>query len=688
MKPPVAKKQDYLVHSPFVQRVDDYYWLRERENPEVLEHLAAENMYAHNVLSPATPIKDTMYEEIKSHIAENDSSTPILRGDYYYYHRMESGKSYPIYCRKHLRLDSEEIVILDVNELAKDHKQFIVSDVRANESGDRLAYTVDLTGSHVVTLYFKNLLTGETLHEETVKDIADYCWTAHCDVFYYTVHDDSLRPYRLYARCLCSARSSDVLLYEDLDERFWVGAYMSATRRLMYVYSISKTTSEIRYLPANLLQPTSDDIVLFQTRKTGVEYYVNDVGGMFFVRTNENGTNFCILSTSSPLLDKSSWQTVLAARENVFIEEFWLYTDYLVTQERHSNGLVQVYIHSLQDNHEHYYLPFPDPIYAVNVQDSYRSDTHQLRYSYSSLTTPLSVFVWDMRQKTSELLKQQAVLGDFSVNDYVSERLWAVAEDGTHIPISLVYRKGMLRDGSNKCLLYGYGSYGISVEPTFSAARLVLLNRGFIFAIAHIRGGQELGRSWYDNGKLLHKKNTFTDFISCAEHLISEGYTCADKLCAMGGSAGGMLMGAVMNMRPELFKAVVAQVPFVDVMTTMLDETLPLTVPEYEEWGNLNEKHYHDYMLSYSPYDNIQRQNYPHVLVETGFHDTNVAYWEPAKWVAKLREYKTDQNLLLLNTKMTAGHSGASGRYDTYKELAFTYSFLVHILSENGQMGG
>lgn len=674
--PPKANKVPYPITVHEHTRIDNYFWLRQKENPEVVAYVEAENAYLEQTLIPLQDLRESLYTEIMSHIKETDDSVPYRRDGYFYYTRTHKGKSYKTYCRKKGTLDAPEEVILDVNALAEGHKQYMASQVRVN-TANVLAYAVDLTGSRLNTIYFKDLQTDNLLPDK-LENVSEYCFGSNAQTVYYTTYDAALRPCRVYVHRLGTSVVDDVLLYEDIDERFGVGIERSISKQYIYIYSNSKTTCEIQYISADIAQPSAGDVNLFQARQQGLEYYVFDSEKQFYVLTNHQAQNFRLMSTPKHATQKENWQQYIAHRSDVLLENIIVFDQYMVLQER-INGLSGFRVLSL-DGSIDYRIPLRDPIYSVQMGENFDSHTSTFRYYYNSLTTPLSVYEIDLTAQQQTLLKQQEVPGGFDSANYVSEQHWATAPDGTKVPISLVYNKNFAISPQSPLLLYAYGSYGHSTDPNFSTTVLPLLDRGVIYAIAHIRGGQELGRPWYDNGKLLQKKNTFTDFIACADYLVGKGYTSHQRLAIRGGSAGGLLLGAVLNMRPDICKVASVLVPFVDALNTMLDDTLPLTIGEYEEWGNPNEKRYYDYILSYSPYDNIKPQNYPNILVLTGFHDTNVSYWEPAKWVAKLREHKTDNNLLLLKTNMVAGHSGASGRYDAIKEVAYEYAFILHIL--------
>jgi oligopeptidase B len=673
--PPVAKvvpKVD-TVHGEV--RVDNYYWLRERDNPEVIEYLKAENAYTEVVMKHTEPFQKKLYEEMVGRIKETDLSVPAREGDYYYYYRTERGKQYRIYCRKKGSLDAPEEVILDVNELAAGHDYCDIGALQVSPNQQLAAYTVDTTGGEVYTLYVKDLKTGELLPDVVPEMSGALVWANDNRTIFYSTLDDTKRPFRLYRHVLGSNPKDDPLIYEESDQAFYLSIDKTRSKKYLLMTLESITTTEVHFLDAD--DPLGKFRVI-HPRQQEMEYYVGHHGDMFYIRTNDAAKNFKVMVAPVSDPSKANWRDVLPHRDTVMVDGIDLFENHLVVYER-EKGLKRIRVRNFKTN-EDYYVEFPEPVYTFRPTGNREYHTNILRFMYMSLVTPRSIFDYNMDDKTRELKKQDEVLGGYDPGQYRSERIFATAPDGTKIPISMVYRKGMVRNGDNPLLLYGYGAYGLSMEPYFSSQRLSLLDRGFIYAIAHIRGGEEMGRSWYEQGKLLHKKNTFTDFIACAEHLIAEKYTSPDKLVIWGGSAGGLLIGAVLNMRPDLFKAAIADVPFVDVVNTMLDPSLPLTVTEYEEWGNPHDKQYYEYIRSYSPYDNVQAQDYPNILITAGLHDARVQYWEPAKWTAKLRAMKTDNNLLLLKTKMGAGHRGASGRYDYLKDIAFKYAFILDLL--------
>ncbi|MGB1207161.1 MAG: S9 family peptidase [Chitinophagales bacterium] len=656
------------------ERIDNYYWLKDKENPEVVAYLTAENNYMEHEMKNSEGLQKKLYEEIKGRIQETDMSVPHQKDDYFYYTRREEGEAYPIYCRKKEHLENPEEILININELAKGHSYYNIGGIGVNNSQNILAYSVDLKGNRICKMYFKDLATNEHL-TDTLENICQFVWSNDAKILFYSTYDDTLRCYKIFRHKLGTAQSEDVEVFHEKDEKFSVYVGRTSSRKYIKIYVHSSTSTEVWLTDAD--NPTKP-IQLVQERQEKLEYDVEHAGDYLYITNNDNAINFKLVRTPVAQTTKEHWEEVIAHRTDVLIEGIDLFKDYYVVSER-KNGLLNIRIKDWQNTVD-YYLPFNDPTYVVNTTQNYTFDTTLLRYVYNSLTTPRTVYEFDMQTHHQKLLKQYEVLGGFSPDQYQSERIYAIATDGTKVPISLVYKKGLKRDGASPLWLYSYGSYGISMNPYFSSFRLSLLDRGFVFALAHIRGGEDLGRQWYEDGKFLKKKNTFTDFIACAEHLIAEKYTNKDKLVIQGGSAGGLLMGAVINMRPDLFKVVLAHVPFVDVITTMLDPSIPLTTGEYEEWGNPNDKEYYDYILSYSPYDNVIAQDYPHLLVTTGINDSQVHYWEPAKWVAKLRTTKTDTNKLLLKTNMDAGHQGASDRYKFYKEVAFEFAFALDIL--------
>ena len=670
--PPVAEKHPVAATMFGDKRVDEYAWLREKSSPEVTAYLDAENRYTQAVMQPLEGLTQSLYAEMLARVKETDESVPYRRHGYWYYQREVQGLQYPIYCRRKGSMEAPEEVMLDVNELAKGHAFTSVGLLDASPDGKRLAYTVDFTGYRQYTLHVKDLATGE-LARETAPRVTSLAWAGDNATLFYVEEDEvTKRSYRMH-RMTLGDPASDAMLYEERDDQYDITVGDTRSEGLIVLTATSKDTSEARILDAR--QPQGE-FRLVEPRQPGREYYVDHHGDELIIRTNDRGPDFRLVR--APLADPSrhNWKQVVAHRPHVMLEEVCVFRDFWCLVER-DKGLIKLRFTDFATGREHY-MQFDEAVYSVHLGSNYEYATPTIRVVYESLVTPRSWYEYNVTDRTRKLLKRQPVLGKFDPSDYQSEALTALAKDGTRIPVSIVYRKSMRKDHEPQpMLLYGYGSYGIPMDPWFSSARISLLDRGMIFAIAHVRGGGDRGRTWYDDGKLMKKKNTFTDFIACAESLVRRRYTTTDKLVIQGGSAGGLLMGAVANMRPDLFKAVVAQVPFVDVMNTMLDASLPLTTGEYLEWGNPNEERFYSYMRSYSPYDNITAKAYPAMLVETSLNDSQVGYWEAAKYVAKLRSLKTDRNPLLLKTIMEAGHGGASGRYDALKEVAFTFAFVL-----------
>ncbi len=673
-EPPHAQKisKDLTIHGN--TRSDPYYWLNERENPAVLDYLKAENHYLDTVMADTKTSQDEIFNELVGRIKQDDESVPYVDNGYLYYTRFENGKEYPIYCRKKGNLSAAEEILVNVNELAQGFSFFGVGGMDVSPDNNILAYSIDTISRRKYEIRFKNLLTGEDLPDRITETTGEVAWANDNKTIFYTRKNPvTLRSEKIFSHTISANPGSDPLVFFESDETFSANVSRTKSGEYLLISSSSTLASEYRYLKADNPQGKFE---IFQPRERNHEYSVDHFGGFFFIRTNWESPNFKLMKTPVDQTQRKNWVDVIPHRSDVLIEAFELFNSYLVVQER-VNGLTQLRIMNVKTGKEHY-LDFGEETYSASISINKEFDTDLLRFSFTSLTTPGSTFDYNMETREKKLLKQQEVLGGFNPSNYESKRLYAIAHDGVKVPVSLVYRKGISLNGKNPCLLYAYGSYGYSTNPGFSSDRLSLLDRGFVFAIAHIRGGQEMGRQWYENGKLLKKKNTFTDFIDAGEYLIKLGYTSPDYLCAMGGSAGGLLMGAVVNMRPDLFKAVVAHVPFVDVVTTMLDTSIPLTTSEYDEWGNPNQKEYYDYMLSYSPYDQVKKQNYPAMLVTTGLYDSQVQYFEPTKWVAKLRELKTDNNILLLKVNMEAGHGGVSGRFQRYRETSLVYAFLFN----------
>jgi oligopeptidase B len=671
-QPPIAERRPHVVELHGQKRVDDYFWLRDRDDPAVLAYLEAENAYADAVLRHTESLQARLYEEIVGRIVEDDADVPLRIDDYYYYHRTEKGKQYPIHCRKRSSLEAPEEVILDENAVARGHDYFSLGAMQVSPDHGVLAYSTDTTGAEQYTLRFKDLATGKMLPEAIPNTAESLAWAADSRAAYYTTRDGANRPYRLHRHVLGTDPGDDALVYEERDEAFAVGVSRTNSRRHLLLVIESNTTSEVRFLPAG---DTAGEFKIVEPRRALVQYGVEHHGERFYIVTNDGAINFKLVSAPVDSPGREHWREVEPHRPEIKLEGIEVFAGYMVLQER-TNGVPTLRVRDMNTGQTHA-VEFPEPAYYLGVGPNPEFDTTKLRFEYSSLVSPDSVFDYDMATRERTLLKEQPIRGGYHRDRFHSERVFATAIDGTRVPISLVHRRGLPRDGRNPLLLEAYGSYGASEDPYFSSARLSLLERGFVYAIAHVRGGGELGRPWYEEGKMLRKKNTFTDFIACAECLIAEKYTSPDRLAITGASAGGLLVGAVTNMRPDLFRAVVADVPFVDVLNTMLDASLPLTVGEYEEWGDPNVKEFYDYIAAYSPYDNVRAENYPDMLVLGSLNDTRVSYWEPAKWVARLRAQKTGDNLLVLRTNMGAGHGGASGRYDYARESALKYAFLI-----------
>lgn len=671
--PPKAAIRPHEMTEHGHTRIDNYYWLNERENPEVIAYLEAENQYAEACLKHTEPLQERLFKEMTGRIKQDDNSVPVRIRDYYHYIRYEEGKEYPIYCRKKHSLEAQEEIILDGNVLAKGHAFFEIGEVSLSEDDKMLAYSVDTVSRRVYTVYVKDLTTGDMLDEPITGTSGNVVWASDNKTLFYGVKDETLRPCKIMRHQLGTDPKEDVLVYEEKDETFVCYISKTKSRKYLIINSDSTLSSECRIIESH--QPEGEFRV-FQERQPDMLYGIDHYREHFYIQTNaDEAKNYKIMRTSVGQTEKKHWEEVVPHREKVMLEGFTIFDKFFVIEER-EGGLVKIRVKSW-DGLTDYYLDFGEPAYTAGVGANPDFEATTLRYSYTSMTTPSSVYEWDMERRTKTLLKRQEIVGGYNPEEYVTERLMVPSHDGVLVPVSIVYKKGMVKDGNNPLVLYGYGSYGSSLDAYFSLARLSLLDRGFIWAIAHIRGGEEMGRQWYDDGKMLNKKNTFLDFIACAEYLIKTGYTSPQKMFSMGGSAGGLLMGAVVNMRPDLWKGIIAQVPFVDVVTTMLDESIPLTTGEYDEWGNPNEKQYYDYMLSYSPYDNVEAKDYPAMLITTGLHDSQVQYWEPAKWAAKLRALKTDNNPLYLKTEMDYGHGGASGRFEGFKEVALEYAFML-----------
>ena len=676
---PLAKQipKNLTIHDDV--RVDEFYWLNDRKNPEVIDYLNKENDYYNAHTAHTKEFQTSLFEEMKSRIKEDDSSVPYKYNGYWYITKYETGKDYPIYTRKKGTLEAEEELLFDCNEMAKDHSYFRLVGLNINLNNDLVSYGIDTTGRRQYTLHIKDLKTNTVLKDEISNTTGGSTWANDNKTLFYTKKDETtLRSEAIYKHRLNTDQKSDELIYEETDDTFGVSVYKTKSKKYLVIVSYSTLTTEYQILDAN----TPDaDFKVFQPRTRGLEYSISHYEDSFYIVSNADGAqNFKLSKTSETQTEKNYWKDVIPHRENVLLEDIEIFKDFLVVSER-ENGLNQIFI-KRWDGSGSYYLPFEGETYTAYTTTNVDFDTTVLRYGYQSLTTPSSIIDFDMVSKTKTIKKEQEVLGGkFKKENYTSERLWAMAADGTQIPISLVRHVDTEKSSETPLLLYAYGSYGSTIDPYFSTVRLSLLDRGFIYAIAHIRGGEYLGRQWYEDGKLFNKKNTFSDFVDCSKYLIENKYTSAKHHYAMGGSAGGLLMGAVINLAPELYNGVVAQVPFVDVVTTMLDDSIPLTTGEYDEWGNPNKKDYYEYMKSYSPYDNITNKLYPNMLVTTGLHDSQVQYWEPAKWVARLRSQNKNTSQLYLKTNMDAGHGGASGRFEALKEVASEYAFLLDLES-------
>lgn len=653
-------------------RVDNYYWLNQRENPEVLEYLKAENAYAKNMLSHTEKLQSDLYDEMVGRIKKDDTSVPYFDNGYYYARRYEKDNEYPIYMRGKKKSGDEE-VILDQNELAVGHAFHSLSGITVSPNNKLVLFGEDTLSRRIYNLRIKNLETGEFLADQIPGTSGNAVWANDNKTIFYTIKDESLRPHKVYRHTIGTDIKDDVLIFHEDDETFYSYVFRSTSDKYVMIGSESTLSSEIQFLDAD--RPT-DDFTVFQPRERDLEYEIDHLGDHFYVLTNLAAKNFQLMRTPIGATTKENWETVIAHRPEVFIEDFDVFNKYLVTTERH-DGISQVRVIPFEG--QEFFVKFDDESYAVWTSSNNDMDSDELRLGYSSMATPVSTYDFNMKTNSLTLLKQEEVLGDFDPENYTTKLLTCKARDGKSVPISLVYQKDTKIDGNQPIFIEGYGSYGSTYDPYFSSNRLTLLDRGFVVAIAHIRGGQELGRLWYEDGKLLKKKNTFTDFIDVAEYLVQNKYAASDKVFAYGGSAGGLLMGAIANMRPDLWAGIISAVPFVDVVTTMLDESIPLTTGEYDEWGNPNDKEYYDYIKSYSPYDNIEAKDYPPMLITTGLHDSQVQYWEPAKYVAKLRELKTDNNPLLFDTNLEAGHGGASGRFARLKEIAQRYAFVLDL---------
>ncbi|MGL4581395.1 MAG: S9 family peptidase [Flavobacterium sp.] len=674
---PVATVRPHELTAHNHTRIDNYFWLNDREDQEVIDYLNAENAYYEAETAHTKAFQTDLFEEMKSRIKEDDSSVPYFYNGYYYITRFEKGKDYPIIARKKESLEAAEEIMFDCNVMAEGHSYFHLKGVNVSEDNQWVAFGIDTVSRREYTLQVKNLMTGEVSPIAIEKTTGSSTWASDNKTLFYSRKDEvTLRADKIYKHKLGTAITEDVMIYYEADDTFDTHIFKEKSRKYLVIASESTLTSEFQILES---ANPDGEFRMFQERVRELEYNVSHYNGHFYIMTNlDDADNFKLMRCPEDKTTVEHWEELIAHREDVLLEGVDIFKDYLVISER-SNGLVHLKIQPWDNSQEAYYLPFESETYNAYTSTNLDFDTEILRYGYQSMNTPSSVIDFNMRTREKEVKKEQEVLGTFDKNDYIEERIWATAKDGVKVPMSIIYKKGMKKDGTNPFLQYAYGSYGYSMEPYFSTTRLSLLDRGFIYAIAHIRGGEDMGRQWYEDGKLLEKWNTFDDFIACSEHVIAEGYTSAEHLYAEGGSAGGLLMGVVVNKRPDLYNGVIAQVPFVDVMTTMLDDTIPLTTGEYDEWGNPNEKEYYDYMLSYSPLDNVAEQDYPNMYVSTGLHDSQVQYWEPAKWVAKLRVMKTNDKQLYLDTNMEAGHGGASGRFEALKEVAKEFAFMLDL---------
>ena len=677
MNAPKAKKIDKTLEIHGHKRTDSYFWLNERENPDVIKYLEEENAYADFVMKDTEELQEQLFQEMKARYKEDDESLPYFFNEYWYVIKYQIGKEYPLFYRHHLSLENPIELMLDVNEMAEGKDFYDVGSFSVSVNNQLAAFSEDTLGRRIYTILVKNLETGEFYEDKIENTTGKSVWANDNEHFFYIRKDETLRAYQIFRHKIGTKQEEDVLIFHEEDETFDVNVFKTKSLEYIFIASSSTISDEHWFIPSN---DVNAEWKVIQKREADLEYAVEHYENDFYIITNEgDATNFKIVKTPVEKPSKENWVDVITHKKDTLLEGFEIFKNYFVLEER-TEGLLQLKIINNGDQSS-YYLPFNEPTYSAYVGINLDFDTEVLRYGYTSLTQPSSTLEYNMRTKETKLLKQQEVLGGtFDSSNYISERIWAPSRDGkVKVPISLVYHKNTKKSAETPLLLYGYGSYGHTIDASFSNVRLSILDRGYIFAIAHIRGGEYLGREWYENGKMLHKKNTFFDFIDAAKYLVAENYTSSQHLYAMGGSAGGLLVGAVMNYEPTLFNGIIAQVPFVDVVTTMLDESIPLTTGEFDEWGNPKKKKYYNYMLSYSPYDNIEEKDYPNILITTGFHDSQVQYWEPAKWTAKLRELKTDDHILVFKTDMKSGHGGASGRFESLKEDALEYAFLLMI---------
>ncbi|MCB9262563.1 MAG: S9 family peptidase [Flavobacteriales bacterium] len=672
-QPPICLPKPHELEMHGDVRIDNYYWLNNRENQEVINYLNEENAYTEAVMADTKGLQENLYNEMVGRIKQQDESVPYFLNGYWYYTRFEEGKEYPIYCRKKDNMDSEELTLLDVNILAEGHAYYQVGGLSISPDNKILAFGVDKLSRRIYTIYFKTLENGKILAQTIENTTGGGTWAADNKTLFYTTKDaQTLRSDKIHRYNLETDESE--MIYHEKDETFYAGVSKSKSREYIIISCGSTLTSEYQYLKS---ENPYGDFKIFHPRERKLEYGISHFKDKWYVLTNWNAQNFRLMECGLENTEKEFWNEVIPHRKETLLEGIELFDDYMVLEER-TKGLTHIRVRQMSTGSEHY-IAMDEETYTCGASTNPEYKTDILRFGYTSLTTPSSTYDYNMNNRERKLLKQQEVVGGYDKSQYQSERLYASVRDGVEVPISIVYKKGFEKNAKSPLLLYAYGSYGHSIDPYFSSSRLSLLDRGFAFAIAHIRGGEEMGRNWYETGKLLEKKNTFFDFIDCAKHLISNNYSSPEHLYAMGGSAGGLLMGAIINMEPELWNGVIAAVPFVDVVTTMLDESIPLTTGEFDEWGNPKEEDYYWYIKSYSPYDNVEAKKYPNMLVTTGLHDSQVQYWEPAKWVAKLREMKADDNILLLKTEMDFGHGGASGRFEQFKEVALEYAFLLSL---------
>src|SRR5690554_344066 len=674
---PRADKIDKVLEKHEDIRVDPYYWMNDRENPEVIDYLERENAYFESVMEKTKGLQEDLFKEMKARIKEDDTSVPYFFNGYYYITRYETGKDYPVYTRRKETMEATEEVLFDVNQMAEGYAYYHLGGISISPDNKWAAYAVDTLSRRNYIIYIKNLETGDILEEAITQTTGSSTWGNDNKTLFYSRKDlQSLRPNQIFRHNIGGKLEEDELLYTEEDDTYVTFVYKTRSRKYIVIGSSSTLSDEYRILDANT---PLEEFTVFQERTPDLEYQIEHYEDHFYILTNKDkAKNFKIMKTSLDQTSQENWLDVIPHRKDVLVEGLDLFKDYMVISER-NNGLNEIRVIDWKGNKD-FYLPFESETYQANTMQNPEFNTTKFRYAYTSLTTPASIIEFDMATKEIEVLKEQEVLGgSFDKNNYTSERLWATARDGKKIPLSMVYHKDTKINKNTPLLQYGYGSYGVTIDPSFSSIRLSLLDRGFVYVIAHVRGSEYLGREWYEDGKMLNKKNTFTDFIDVSKFLIEDGYTSSEHLYAMGGSAGGLLMGAIMNMEPKLYKGIVAQVPFVDVLTTMLDDSIPLTTGEYDEWGNPNDESYYNYIKSYSPYDNVEKKEYPNTLITTGFHDSQVQYWEPAKWLSKLRDNQVGKGVLLMKTDMDTGHSGGSERFESIKEVALEYSFILNL---------